>query len=417
MDDQQHFSSLVSDTDYAQTPSLCELNAQLVAEINSWRRLDVCPVCDARSVTRFATIRHFPYSRCRACGLTFANPVPSNEVLDAFYNSPFYGNYRRLEAKRIARDRYFSISMYTDMRRLASWLGGDQSLTILDYGCGPGAFLALLRDEFGFSNVEGLELSRVGVEFARQHYGLTVASSTAELRRQFYDCVILIEVIEHLPDPAAIFSQLSKLVRPGGHVLITTPSVDNLLGRFFPSLCMHYTAPSHISLFTRQALASLLSRFSFEIERIETDECFLTLERVGMSLAYDLDFVSPQHDEDDNDALYIPNGLGRLLGFQPGRSPVKGPFGRLCKKLIGFFSAMCGGECPTYRRPITCTCWPVRVSDCEEARITVPSVALAGWWGVSQSPLVAAPSRAGRERADHLTNFERTNKGNPDDQG
>jgi SAM-dependent methyltransferase len=226
--------------------------------------------------------------------------------------------------------------MYTDMRRLASWLGGDQSLTILDYGCGPGAFLALVRDEFGFPNVEGLELSRDSVKFARQHYGLTVASSTAELRRQFYDCVILIEVIEHLPNPVATFRQVTQLVRPGGHVLITTPAVDNLLGRFFPSLCKHYSAPSHISLFTRQALTCLLSRFRFEIERIESDECFLTLDRVAMSLVYDLDFVSPRHDEDDSDALYIPNAVGRLLGFQPQRSPAGGPFRRALQQADRF---------------------------------------------------------------------------------
>lgn len=336
MADRQQSFPLAHDTDYASALNLGELNTHLIAGISSWQRLDVCPVCDSQPVARFATCRHFPYSRCRTCGFTFANPVPPNEVLDAFYNSPFYRNYRRLEANRIARDRYFSISMYTDMHRLASWLGGDQALNILDFGCGPGAFLALLRDEFGFTNVEGLELSQVSVEFARQHYGLTVASSTAELQRQSYDCVILIEVIEHLPNPAAIFSQLTKLVRPGGHLLITTPAVDNLLGRFFPSLCLHYTAPSHVSLFTKQSLANLLSRFGFEIERIETDACFPALDRAAMSLAYDLDFASPQHDDDNNDALYTPNRVGRLLGFQPRRSAAKGRFGRALQKADQF---------------------------------------------------------------------------------
>jgi 2-polyprenyl-3-methyl-5-hydroxy-6-metoxy-1,4-benzoquinol methylase len=137
------------------------------------------------------------------------------------------------------------------MNRLASWLGQDKSLQILDFGCGPGAFLAFLRDKFGFAHVEGLELSRDSVVFARQQYGLTVAATTAELRQPSYDCVILIEVIEHLPDPGAFFAQVAELVRPGGRVLITTPAVDNVYGRFLPSLCMHYTAPSHISLFTK----------------------------------------------------------------------------------------------------------------------------------------------------------------------
>jgi SAM-dependent methyltransferase len=226
--------------------------------------------------------------------------------------------------------------MYRDMRHLASWLGDDKSITILDYGCGLGAFLALLRDEFDFPNVEGLELSRVSVEFARLCYGLPIASSTAELHRRFYDYVILIEVLEHIPNPTYIFNQLRELVRQDGHLLITIPAVDNILGRFFPSECMHYTAPSHVSLFTRQALTCLLSRFGFEIERIETDEGFPTLDKFAMSLAYYLDFVSPRHDKDDNDAMYVPNAVGRLFGFQPMRSSSGGLFRRGLQRIDRF---------------------------------------------------------------------------------
>ena len=75
-----------------------------------------------------------PYSRCRACGFRLANPVPPDEVISAFYNSPFYSNYRRLEENRIANGNYFSVSIDTGlMRHLATWLGEDRSLKILDY--------------------------------------------------------------------------------------------------------------------------------------------------------------------------------------------------------------------------------------------------------------------------------------------
>jgi len=333
VDTMQPGCSLDSSTEYVSNCSLRDLNSRLITGRDTWNQLKSCPVCDSRSLAKFATFRHFSYSRCRTCGLTFANPVPSDKVLDAFYNSPFYRNYRRLEANRIAQDQYFSISMYRDIRQLASWLDGNQSLNLLDFGCGPGAFLALLRDEFGFENVEGLELSQISVDFARRQYGLTVASSAAELQQQSYDVVLLIEVIEHLPNPAEIFSQLSQLVKPGGLLMITTPSVDSLLGRHFPSLCMHYTAPSHISLFTKHALSHLLSRFGFEIARIETDDCYLMLERVARLLTYELDFVSPQHDRDNNDALYTPNGVGRLLGFRPQRTTDRGRFGRALQRV------------------------------------------------------------------------------------
>ena len=44
------------------------------------------------------------------------------------------------------------------------------------------------------------------------------------------------------------------------------------------------------------------------------------MEKFVTSLFYDLDFLSPRHDEDFNDFLYTPNALGKLLGFKPQRN-------------------------------------------------------------------------------------------------
>jgi 2-polyprenyl-3-methyl-5-hydroxy-6-metoxy-1,4-benzoquinol methylase len=278
-----------------------------------------------------------PYSRCGNCGFTFANPVPPDELLSVYYNSTFYRNYRCLEYNRIPRDRFYSISMYTDPHRLARWLGDDRAISILDYGCGPGAFLALLRENYGFSALEGLELNRQSVEIARKHFGFTLAKSPQELKQPAYDCVTLLEVIEHIPDPSSFFRHISELVKPGGRVLITTPAVDNLLGRFYPRLCIHYTAPSHVSLFTRQAMELWLSRFEFEIERIEMDHTIEFLETAPLGLLYDLDFLGPQHDDDSPDFLYCPNAIGRILGLRPRRTepayPFKGVLARMNRLL------------------------------------------------------------------------------------
>jgi 2-polyprenyl-3-methyl-5-hydroxy-6-metoxy-1,4-benzoquinol methylase len=277
-----------------------------------------------------------PHSRCRACGFVFANPIPDGEALYAFYNSSFYSNYRRLEEHRLSRERYFSISMYTDMRRLASWLGQDKSLSILDYGCGPGAFIALLRDEFGFSNVEGIEVNRESITIAERNFGLRIASSKDELHHQPYDCVLLLEVIEHIPLPDVFLEEIGELIKPGGRVLITTPAVDNLVSLLLPLHGPHYTAPSHISLFTKKALSELLYRFGFKIERFEIDESIQIMERSMASLFYDLDFMSPSNDNDASDALATPNALGRLLRRKPRRQFSLGriPFYRVDQLLV-----------------------------------------------------------------------------------
>jgi len=332
----------LENTDYRPTPPLSALNAQLTQILVPRPALDKCPVCRSHCLTkRFSTIRYIRYSRCRVCGFTFSNPVPANETLESFYNSQFYLNYRKFEENRMERDPYYSISMYTDMSRLANWLGTDKSITILDYGCGTGAFLAFLRDKYGFQNVEGIELSNAGVIIGTHKFRLPLVSSKRELQRRSYDCVLLLEVIEHVPNPDIFFEEVVNFVKPGGSILITTPAVDNLLGLLMPAFCPHFTGPSHISMFTEKSISLLLSRFGFGIERLEVDTSkFNLFQTFGISLLYNLDFMSPHNDDDHIDSLYIPHLCGRYLKFHPQRQVPRmgicGHFLRGLDRLVGY---------------------------------------------------------------------------------
>lgn len=307
---------------YLAAPSLRTLNTELVDGMKAWKELDACPACAGRSLARFATIKELSYGRCCTCGLRFANPSPSDEVISNFYNGPFYSNYRRLEENRIARDKYFSVSIGLDaMLRLGAWLGDNKTARVLDYGCGPGTFMALLRDRFGFSNVEGLELNRQSSKIAKQSYSFDLHRSPEELEHASFDYIVLLEVLEHTADPDAFLRRVTTLLKPGGRILITTPAVDNPISIFLPSHSeAPYSAPCHISLFTKKALMSLLTRLNFGIERLEVGHSWSVMEKIMANLFYDLDFLSPRHDDDCNDSLYVPNALGRLLGLKPRRS-------------------------------------------------------------------------------------------------
>ena len=125
-------------------------------------------------------------------------------------------------------------------------------------------------------------------------------------------------MIEHLTNPDEVISLCRNLLGPGGKLFITTPSVRNIPARFFPSHCGHYTAPSHVSLFTEEAMSRLLSRFNFKIERLETDDAPL-LGNSLVSPLYNLDFISPQSFDDFSDSMFVPNGLGKALGLTPTR--------------------------------------------------------------------------------------------------
>ena len=101
-----------------------------------------------------------------------------------------------------------------------------QVLSILDAGCGNG-FVAGKLAELGH-NVVGIDLAEDGIAIARNTYPslrFEVHSIYDDLQDIVtnVDLVISSEVIEHLFSPAAFLRNVHKVIRPGGHIILTTP--------------------------------------------------------------------------------------------------------------------------------------------------------------------------------------------------
>ncbi|PJC02784.1 MAG: bifunctional 3-demethylubiquinol 3-O-methyltransferase/2-polyprenyl-6-hydroxyphenol methylase, partial [Gallionellales bacterium CG_4_9_14_0_8_um_filter_59_50] len=53
-------------------------------------------------------------------------------------------------------------------------------------------------------------------------YRKVAVEALAEERPAHYDVVTCMEMLEHVPDPAAVVAACAKLVKPGGHVFFST---------------------------------------------------------------------------------------------------------------------------------------------------------------------------------------------------
>ena len=101
-------------------------------------------------------------------------------------------------------------------------------VNVLDIGCGGGLIAEPLA-RLGAS-VTGLDPSPENIAIARRHAdarGLAidyVAGNSDELaaKGRRFDCVIALEVIEHVPDVAAFLKSCADLVEPGGLVVLST---------------------------------------------------------------------------------------------------------------------------------------------------------------------------------------------------
>jgi 2-polyprenyl-6-hydroxyphenyl methylase / 3-demethylubiquinone-9 3-methyltransferase len=102
-------------------------------------------------------------------------------------------------------------------------------LDILDVGCG-GGILAEAMAASG-ANVKGIDLAQKSLTVAKLHSlesGIAVqyqhigAEALALAEPQRYDIVTCMEMLEHVPDPAAIVKACADLTKPGGWVFFST---------------------------------------------------------------------------------------------------------------------------------------------------------------------------------------------------
>jgi SAM-dependent methyltransferase len=165
-------------------------------------------------------------------------------------------------------------------------------LHILDIGCGTGLNAEHLAAKG--HTVVGIDLSPVAIEkFTRKGFEGIVCdlenAAGVPLPSGSFDLVFASEVIEHLGDTATFLTELNRLLRRGGTLVLSTPNsafwpyrILALLGRT-PS---EYQHPGHVRFFSRRSLVMALASAGFAVETISARHIyFVCASSLGDRLA------------------------------------------------------------------------------------------------------------------------------------
>jgi 2-polyprenyl-3-methyl-5-hydroxy-6-metoxy-1,4-benzoquinol methylase len=147
---------------------------------------------------------------------------------------------------------------------------------VLDLGCAGGDFASRLKERG--NRVVGVdqhppEPSRLSVfeEFVPARLDRGLDEVTPRLGGRSFDRVLLLDVLEHVPQPEQLLEECKPLLRPGGLAVVSLPNVANitirwslLVGRF------EYTERgildrTHLRFFTRRSARRLLREAGYEI--------------------------------------------------------------------------------------------------------------------------------------------------------
>ncbi len=207
-----------------------------------------CPLCKRELKTcgeewivpaRGTTFRYF---HCSYCDLVFLDPElrPTREEEESRYlehnNSPEDGRYVRY-LRSFAEEA------------LLPYVKPPQK--VLDFGSGPSPVFARLLGDAGFS----VDL-----------YDPLFAPHSAWRDKQ-YEAITAIEVAEHLFEPLNTFREISRLIRPGGYLVLRTLLHYSDRGRF--ASWWYRQDPTHVTFYSPRSFAVLAELLRFELVTIK----------------------------------------------------------------------------------------------------------------------------------------------------
>lgn len=242
----------------------------------------VCPICKRDSGPRlFVRKESCDLYECPLCEHLFVWPVPTAETLKRMYS--FANGYQVQEATTYDENTPVLERNRESLRQIERFCPTRGRL--LDVGCSSGRLLWLAK-QHGWS-VSGVELNEDTAQIAIDN-GLDVhlgELGSANLTPNSFDAIHLGDVIEHVQDPQQSLMQASRLLKPGGVMVVVTPNHDALfprltltLHRIFRIPWSHPTPPYHLHQFTEHSLDELLRRVDLKVVERQYAPCDLHYE-------------------------------------------------------------------------------------------------------------------------------------------
>jgi SAM-dependent methyltransferase len=228
--------------------------------------LQVCPAC------AHLTEQQFLYSsngcnilRCRACGLGHAETQAFNP--EAYYSAGYFsGQQPDGYADYLAAEPVLRAEFARTVAFIRQWC---KSGRLLEIGCAYGFFLDEARKYF---DVSGIELAADAATYC-QRSGLRVLQGVADEaslhRDEKLDVIVMLDVIEHLPDPRGTLALLRRHLAPGGIIVITTGDFGSVAARLCGRHWRLMTPPQHLWFFGRESIIRLAGSVGLSVECID----------------------------------------------------------------------------------------------------------------------------------------------------
>ncbi len=221
-----------------------------------------CPLCKERDDKILFNKESFDVVKCKRCSLVYVNPRLTVKESQRLYN-----------AEVISPSVYYKETKEEDyitfQKRLQIIEKYAEKGKILDIGCNIGTFLEVAKESgwktYGIDINEGVkkECLKKGIKFFKG----TVAK--VKFQKNFFDAVIMNDLIEHVHNPQELLQQVKRVVKPQGIIFIVTPDVGSYAAKVLKKRWPHFKPNEHLIYFSRKTLRKVLESEGFVIKEMK----------------------------------------------------------------------------------------------------------------------------------------------------
>lgn len=227
----------------------------------------VCLLCGSRDKTPFLALGKYQLFECGRCKLVSPNIDFSRAGGHEVYDDPAIIKrtiqeivrtyvYRK---KTLAPERLAYILEKTGLRK--------KRINLLDVGCGPGYFISYLKDKK--ISYKGLELADFLIDICVAKKLHVANTELAEEKPHTYSVATLFDVLEHVPEPVALFKTLNNKLKQGGFVVAYAPHIHSFAYQLQGARQNTLYPFQHIAFYDPTSLRYLAKRTGFDVTSIE----------------------------------------------------------------------------------------------------------------------------------------------------
>ena len=194
------------------------------------------------------------------------HPQPTLDKLGAYYEFDDYISHT--DGKRTFFEKTYHFVKRKAIRDKVSLINSHHAKKgkILDIGAGTGDFLLECKKQQW--EILGIEPNDKAKEIAMGK-GISFADTIEQLESNSFDVITMWHVLEHVPDVEHQVSELKRLLKPTGTIIIAVPNFKSYDAKYYKEFWAAFDVPRHLWHFSKTAIEKLFANQNMNLENVK----------------------------------------------------------------------------------------------------------------------------------------------------